>query len=93
MTEVIIAIPTPLRVYVGNQKRVVVHDETTIEGALGKLTTTFPKLKQHLFEGDEIRNYVNVYLNNEDIRYLNPDEVKLQKGDTIAIIPSIAGGT
>lgn len=87
-----IEIPTPLRPYTENTKRVEL-DTTSLKQALTQLVTTYPKLRPYLYDGHELRSYVNLYLNNEDIRYLdNGLESPLNEGDTISIIPSIAGG-
>ncbi len=90
MTEVTIAIPTPLRVYTDNQKKVKVEAED-VENALTALVTSYPSLKRHLYEDGKLMDFVNVYLNEEDIRYA--DSTKLKQGDKISIVPSIAGGT
>ncbi len=66
----------------------------TVGEALGRLTGTFSDLKKHLFTDDgKIRSFVNVYLNDEDIRFLNKENTPTKDGDTISIVPSIAGGS
>lgn len=84
-------IPTPLRPYSGGQSQVAVAG-TTVEQALSDLTTQYPDLQQHLFEGRELRSFVNIYLNKEDIRYGNGVQTSVDQDDTLMIIPSIAGG-
>lgn len=86
-----IRIPTPLRPYAGNQSTVTVQGETA-ERALHNLTENYPDLRQHLFDGDKLRSFVNIYLNEEDIRYLDGAETSVEDDDTLMIIPSIAGG-
>ncbi len=87
-----ILIPTPLRQYAQKQDRVEVPGRTVAEG-LGKLTTQYPDLRHHLFTEDgKLRAFVNVYVNDEDIRYLKQENTPVQDGDTLSIIPSIAGG-
>lgn len=86
-----IRIPTPLRPYAGGQSSVTVEGETA-GAALDNLTQKYPELRQYLFEGDELRSFVNIYLNEEDIRYLDGAETAVAAGDTLMIIPSIAGG-
>jgi molybdopterin synthase sulfur carrier subunit len=86
-----IKIPTPLRPYTANQAQVSVNGATVGE-ALTSLTTQYPELKQHLFNGAELRNFVNVYLGEEDIRFLGGLETELATADSLRIIPSIAGG-
>jgi adenylyltransferase/sulfurtransferase len=84
-------IPTPLRPYSGENSQVNVAGET-VGAALEDLTTQYPDLRQHLFDGMELRSFVNIYLNKEDIRYGDGVETALNEDDTLMIIPSIAGG-
>jgi len=87
-----VIIPTPLRPYAGKQESVEVQAKTVAE-ALAALTGTFGELKKHLFSDDgRLRSFVNVYVNDEDIRYLQKDQTQVREGDTISIVPSIAGG-
>ncbi len=89
-----ILIPTPLRAYTGSKASVDV-DATTVQGALDGLTTAHPEIKQHLFNAEgKLRSFVNVYLNDDDIRFLPEKENAPAKAeDELSIIPSIAGGT
>ena len=88
-----IFIPTPLRQYAGKRDAVEVH-ASTVSDALTELTTTHPDLKRHLYTDDgKLRAFVNVYLNDEDVRYLSDKEnTRVKDGDHLSIIPSIAGG-
>lgn len=87
-----IMIPTPLRAYAGRQESVSVQAATVGE-ALAALTAQFAELKKHLFAEDgRLRSFVNVYVNDDDIRYLQKDQTPVREGDTISIVPSIAGG-
>jgi adenylyltransferase/sulfurtransferase len=86
-----IRIPTPLRPYSGGQSAVTVGGATVGE-ALSDLTALHPQLRTHLFEGDELRSFVNVYLNKEDVRGLQGAQTAIKADDTLMIIPSIAGG-
>jgi adenylyltransferase/sulfurtransferase len=87
-----IHIPTPLRPYT-DKLDVVELDGTTVNELLANLTTRFAGLKQHLFNDEgRLRSFVNVYVNDEDIRYLQKDQTPLKAGDTVSIIPSVAGG-
>jgi molybdopterin converting factor small subunit len=87
-----VMIPTPLRAYAGKKDSVEVKAATVAE-ALAALTTQFGDLKKHLFSNDgHLRSFVNVYVNDEDIRYLQKDQTAVREGDTISIVPSIAGG-
>jgi len=87
-----ITIPTPLRQYSGKQPTVEVKAGTVGE-ALSGLVSTHPSLRRHLFLDDgKLRSFVNVYLNDEDIRYLQKEATTVHESDTISIVPSIAGG-
>jgi adenylyltransferase/sulfurtransferase len=88
-----IYIPTPLRAYAGGQASVEV-EAATIAEALSSLTSAHPDLRKHLFnEQGKLRAFVNLYLNDEDVRYLPGKEATAVKSaDTLSIIPSIAGG-
>jgi molybdopterin converting factor small subunit len=87
-----IKIPTPLRVYTGNQAQVIVQGPT-IGDALNDLTTQYPELRAHLFNGSDLRNFVNVFVGEEDIRFLSGLETEIEDSDSLRIIPSIAGGS
>lgn len=88
-----VMIPTPLRAYTGKQDSVELQAGTVGE-ALAALTAQFAELRKHLYAEDgRLRSFVNVYLNDEDIRYLQKDKTQVSDGDTISIVPSIAGGT
>lgn len=89
-----IFIPTPLRPFAGGKDAIEVH-ATTITEALDRLTQTHPDLRKHLFTAEgKVRAFVNLYLNDEDVRYLPEKEsTSVASGDTLSIIPSIAGGT
>jgi molybdopterin converting factor small subunit len=87
-----VMIPTALRPYAGKQSSVE-FDAATVGEALARLSTQFEDLRKHLYTDEgKIRSFVNVYLNDEDIRYLEKDRTPLKDGDTISIVPSIAGG-
>jgi molybdopterin converting factor small subunit len=88
-----IFIPTPLRPFAGGQSSIVV-DASTVTEALSSLTRAHPGLRNHLFTPEgKLRAFVNVYLNDEDIRYLPARyETTVAASDTLTIIPSIAGG-
>jgi adenylyltransferase/sulfurtransferase len=88
-----IFIPTPLRVYVDKKDAVQVNAQT-VGDALDALTSQHPDLKKHLFSDEgKLRAFVNVYLNDEDVRYLPEKEAtSVTEADSLSIIPSIAGG-
>ena len=87
-----VLIPTPLRPFTGQQDTVEVEGGTVAE-ALASLTKSYGDLKKHLYADDgKLRHFVNVYVNDDDIRYLDKDATKLKDGDVISIVPSVAGG-
>jgi len=87
-----IRIPTPLRPYTDGEPSVAV-EATTVGGALNFLTTAHPDLSKHLRnEHGKLRSFVNVYLGDEDIRFLNAEDTPLTDGAELTIVPSIAGG-
>jgi adenylyltransferase/sulfurtransferase len=87
-----IHIPTPLRQYAGKQPAVDVKGSTVAE-ALAGLVSQHPDLRRHLYTEDgKLRAFVNVYLNDEDVRYMQKEATAVKDGDDISIVPSIAGG-
>src|SRR6266571_7406899 len=87
-----ILIPTPLRQYTGKQDTVQVKGGTVGE-ALTALTTQHQDLRRNIYNDEgKLRSFVNVYLNDEDIRYLSKEATPVKENDTISIVPSIAGG-
>jgi molybdopterin converting factor small subunit len=85
-------IPTALRQFAGKQASVE-FNAATVGDALKQLTGTYGDLRKHLYTDDgRIRSFVNIYLNDEDIRYLQKENTPTKDGDTISIVPSIAGG-
>ena len=88
-----VIIPTPLRQYTGKQDAIEIEARTVAE-ALSAITTQYGDLRKHLFnEEGKLRSFVNIYLNDEDIRYLKKELTPLNDNDVISIVPSIAGGT
>ncbi len=88
-----IMIPTPLRTYTGQGDSVSVEGGT-VDEALASLVEAHPDLKKHLYNNEgALRNFVNVYVNDEDIRYAERGATGLKDGDVLSIVPSIAGGT
>ncbi len=90
---VTITIPTALRQFAGGTSRIDV-DATTAGEALAELTSQHAELRRHLFDDkNALRSFVNVYVNDEDIRHQSGPETPLKDGDTLMIVPSIAGGS
>lgn len=86
-----IKIPTPLRAYTGGKAEVEVHG-ATIATILDDLVTRYPELHPHLFNENELRNFVNIFVGEEDIRYLEGLATEVAADAKLRIIPSIAGG-
>ena len=86
-------VPTPLRKLTGNQAEVEI-DAATVAELVENLETSFAGIKEKLVdENGVIRRYVNIYVNDEDIRFLDGAETPLNSGDNLSIVPAIAGGT
>ncbi|MCH7567175.1 MAG: MoaD/ThiS family protein [Nitrospirae bacterium] len=87
-----IRVPTPLRPYTEGQGRLQVEANTVGE-ALSELTARFPSIGPHLYNDEgELRPYVNLFVNDEDVRTLEGEQTAIHDGDTLMILPSIAGG-
>lgn len=91
--SVTIIIPTPLRQFAGGSSEIEVQASTAGD-ALQKLTDAHGELRKHLYnEQDKLRNFINVYVGDEDIRHLDGPATPVKDGETIMIVPSIAGGS
>jgi MoaD family protein len=87
-----ILIPTPLRQFV-EKKDSVELSGATVGDLLAALTSQYSDLRRHLFSDEgKLRSFVNIYVNDEDIRYLSKDATPVKDSDTVSIVPSIAGG-
>ena len=88
-----IRVPTPLRPYTEGQGKLEVEAGTVGEALLA-LTTKFPSIGPHLYNEDgELRPYVNLFVNDQDVRTLDGEQTPIKEDDTLMILPSIAGGT
>ena len=86
-------IPTPLRPFTDQQATVQVAGSSVGE-VLQNLVTVHAELRNHLFAADgKLRSFVNVYLNDEDIRYLSKEQTPVGANDSVSIVPSVAGGS
>ncbi len=87
-----ILIPTPLRTYTAKQD-VVEADGQTVGELLANMAAQYTGLRQHLYTEDgTLRSFVNIYVNDDDIRYLDKERTPVTPDDTVSIIPSVAGG-
>ena len=88
----LVKIPTPLR-RLTNEKDEVSTSSTSVESMITDLESQFPGIKDRLCDEDgSIRKFINIYVNDEDIRFLNGPETEIKDEDIVSIIPAIAGG-
>lgn len=88
-----VRIPTPLRKLTKELEVVEIDSCTAIRQMIDSLEKTYPGIKERLCdEKGEVRRFINVYLNDEDIRFLKGQDTALKSGDEISIVPAIAGG-
>jgi molybdopterin synthase sulfur carrier subunit len=89
---VVVRIPTPLRSLTKGSAEVQANGSTVID-VIGDLERQYPGMRERLLDdGGELRKFVNVYVNQEDVRFLDGDRTTLKDGDEVAIIPALAGG-
>ena len=87
-----VRVPAPLRVHTQGEK-VVRGDGGTVGELLADLDRKYPGIKTGLFDAEgTLRRFVNVYVNDEDIRYLGKLDTEVKEGDTVSIVPAVAGG-
>ena len=87
-----ILIPTPLRAYTGKQDVIEVEGRTVGE-LLANMTAEYTELRKHLYNEDgRLRAFVAIFLNDDDIRFLEKEATPVKEGDTVSIIPTVAGG-
>ena len=89
---VLVRIPTPLQKFTKNQSEVQAEG-TTVQEIINHLEQSFPGVRERLCDdGGSIRRFINLYVNDDDIRFMDGEHTGVQDGDEIAIIPAIAGG-
>jgi molybdopterin converting factor small subunit len=86
-----VRIPTILRTYTDGAKVVTVAGDT-LRAVVDDLDDAHPGLKDRLVDGDALRRFVNVYVNDEDVRFLGGLDAPLAEGDTVTVLPAVAGG-
>jgi len=86
-----VRIPTILRAYTGGEKAVS-GDGATLDALIGDLESQFPGIRERLVDDAGLRRFVNVYLNDEDVRFLGGLETPVADGDSVTILPAVAGG-
>jgi molybdopterin synthase sulfur carrier subunit len=88
---VTVRIPTPLRSLTGGEEQVQVSGET-LRGVIDALETKHPGVRDRLLDAKGVRRHVNIYVGDEDVRFLDGLDTKLKAGDEVSIVPAIAGG-
>jgi molybdopterin synthase sulfur carrier subunit len=86
-----VRIPTILRTYTGGEKAVTGEGSTLAE-LIENLESNHPGIKERLIDGTDLRRFVNVYVNDEDVRFTGGLETKLDDGDEVVVLPAVAGG-
>jgi molybdopterin converting factor small subunit len=89
--EVTVRIPTPLRSLTGGEEQVKVSG-STVRDVIDRLEQTYPGMRERLLDDKGVRRFVNLYVGDEDIRFLDGLDTKLESGAEISIVPAIAGG-
>jgi sulfur-carrier protein len=87
-----VRIPTILRSYTGGAKAVE-GSGATLDDLLNNLDAAHGGLRERLVDGEKLRRFVNVYLNDEDVRFLGGLETPVKDGDTVTVLPAVAGGS
>lgn len=89
---VIVRIPTPLRKLTDNRSEIEIDGET-VESLIGNMEASYPGIKDRICdESGKVRRFINIYINEEDIRFLDGTDTAVKAGDRISIVPAIAGG-
>lgn len=89
---VTVRIPTPLRKLTDNRS-VIEIDGETVESLIGNMEASYPGIKDRICdESGKVRRFINIYINEEDIRFLDGTDTTVKAGDRISIVPAIAGG-
>ena len=87
-----VRIPTILRTYTGGEKAVSA-DGASLSALIDDLEANHPGLKDRLIENGELRRFVNVYINDEDVRFIGSLDAELSDGDQVVVLPAVAGGS
>ena len=91
--SIMVRIPTPLRRLTNGQDKVTVNGSDTLDGVINALEQEYPGLKARVCDDSgELRNFVNVYINGEDVRFLDGLNSAVKSGDEVSVVPAVAGG-
>jgi sulfur-carrier protein len=86
-----VRIPTILRSYTGGAKAVEVTGETLAE-VIDSVESGHPGIKERIVEGEDLRRFINVYVNDEDVRFIDGLDTSVSDGDVVVVLPAVAGG-
>ena len=86
-----VRIPTILRTYTGGEKAVTAQGDR-LAALIEDLEANHPGIRERLIDGEDLRRFVNIYVNDEDVRFLGGLEATLSDGDQVVILPAVAGG-
>ncbi|ELX0895181.1 MoaD family protein [Salmonella enterica] len=89
--SILVNIPSVLRRLTGDQKKVEIQAEN-MNGVIEQLENNYPGIKAHLVEDSKVHHFINIYVNDEDIRFLNELKTVVKSGDEVTILPAVAGG-
>jgi MoaD family protein len=87
-----VRIPTILRTYTGGEKAVSAEGGS-LSALIDDLEANHPGIKERLIEGGDLRRFVNVYVNDEDVRFIGGLDAELSDGDQVVVLPAVAGGS
>jgi len=87
-----VRIPTILRTYTGGEKAVAAQG-TTLSELIDDLEANHPGIKERLLDGEDLRRFINVYVNDEDVRFTGGLQTPLKDGDAVTVLPAVAGGS
>lgn len=88
-----IKIPTPLRRHTNGLSTVEIKASENVRATLDNLSAQYPGISERLFDSQgQVKTHINIFLNNEDIRFLNGLETNVRDGDTVVLLPALAGG-
>ena len=90
--SILVRIPTPLKKLVNNQTTVEAEGSSVWEVVLD-LDSKYPGIREKIYDGDDQRRFINLYVNEEDVRFLEGKDTPVRDGDKLSIIPAIAGGS
>ena len=88
---VTVSVPTILRTHTGGEKRVTASGDT-LQAVISDLESNYSGISERIVDGDKLHRFVNIYVNDEDVRFLGALDAQLNDGDSITILPAVAGG-